>query len=116
MLALELGVAADVDLLELEAELPLQPGELLAGRPAAGVVGPFAPSQTMCALMRSAFSTVIACSSAHGASTSQSSSRSSSCGIGAAHARPASEPVRRLCASAARTSMPLGLWSAAVES
>ena len=49
----------------------------------------------------------ITCSSAHGASTSHSSSSSSSFVIGSAPRSPASEPVSPLCANAAATSMPV---------
>ena len=78
---------------------------------AAGVIGPFAPSQTICAFTWAALSPVITCSSAHGASTSQSSSSSSSFVISSAPFRPASEPVSCLCAIAAATSIPFGLCS-----
>src|ERR687896_405214 len=73
------------------------------------VTGPFAPSQMTVALMRSAFSSVTTCSSAHGARMSQGSSRSSSFVTASAFARPATMPRSCLCASAAGTSMPLAL-------
>ena len=68
----------------------------------------FAPSQTILALILSALSVVITCSSAHGASTSQSLEQLlvrdpfGSC-------RPASAPVSCLCAIAVSTSIPFEL-------
>jgi hypothetical protein len=64
----------------------------------------------------SAFSPVITCSSAHGASTSQSTSSRSSFEIGSAPRSPWSDPVSALRAIAAETSMPFGLESPPEES
>ncbi len=76
---------------------------------AAGVTGPFAPSQMIFALTWSALRSVMTCSSAHGARMSQSRSSSSSFVIGSAPCSPASVRCSRLCANAAGTSMPFGL-------
>ena len=56
---------------------------------------------------------MITCSSAHGASTSQSSSISSSFVIASPPFSSASEPPARLCANAAATSSPFGVVEAA---
>ena len=63
---------------------------------AAGVVGPFAPSQIIFACTRGAFSAVITCSSAHGVSTSQSISISSSFVIASAPGNPSRTPCSAL--------------------
>ena len=83
---------------------------------AVGVVGPFAPSQTIFAFTLSALSTVITCSSAHGASTSQSSRSSSSFVIFSVPRRPASAPVSCLWAIALSMSIPFGSWMPLTES
>ena len=68
------------------------------------------------ALIRSAFDSEITCSSAHGASTSTSRSKRSSFEIGSVPGSPPIEPVSRLRANAASTSIPFGLWTPPEES
>ena len=68
------------------------------------------------ALTCAALSVLITCSSAHGASTSHSSSSSSSFEIASAPANPASVPCSDLCASTAGISSPFGACRPVVES
>ena len=83
---------------------------------AAGVSGPFAPSTITFAFTASAFVPETTCSSAQGASTSQSIVTSSSFVMRSPPLSSVSDPPSRLCANAAATSMPFALWSATLES
>ena len=83
---------------------------------AAGVVGPFAPSQMTFALTRSAFSSFITCSRLQGARMSQSSRRRSSFEIALPRRRgPASVPRSCLCAIAAVDVDPVRVVEAAAR-